>query len=76
MLSFTLLDEAILVTVKGKQVPWCENLTVGYLMKSLGSDTPLLLVRVNDRIVKKKEWDTFEVPDGSRVDVYYVVAGG
>ena len=65
-----------MVTVKGKQIPWHENLTVGEIMDRLGGDTPLLLVRVNDRIVKRKEWNTYRVPDGSRVDVYYVVAGG
>lgn len=65
-----------MVTLKGGQIPWHENLTVAEIINKLVGDTPILIVRVNDTIVKRKQWNTFEVPDGSKVDVYYAVAGG
>ncbi len=65
-----------MITLKGGQIPWHENLTVGEIMNKMVEDTPILIVRVNDTIVKRKQWDTFKVPDGSKVDVYYAVAGG
>ncbi len=65
-----------MITLKGGQIPWHENLTLGEIMNKMVEDTPILIVRVNDTIVKRKQWDTFKVPDGSKVDVYYAVAGG
>ncbi len=65
-----------MVTLKGGQIPWHENLTVGEIINKLVGDTPILIVRVDDTIVKRKQWNTFTVPDGSKVDVYYAVAGG
>ena len=65
-----------MITLKGAQMPWHENLTVGEIVKKMVGDEPILLVRVNETIVKRKNWEAFRVPDGSTVDVYYAVAGG
>ena len=65
-----------MVTVRGQQVEWNENLTIGQVLKDLGYHFPLLLVRVNEQIVKKKDWDGYHLPDKAIVDIHHVVAGG
>ena len=66
----------IMVTTKGQQIDWHEDLPVREVLDILGYDFPLLLVRVNEQLVRKKEWDTYKVPDNATVDVRHVVAGG
>ncbi len=65
-----------MVTVRGEQVEWNKNLTIGQVLKELGYNFPLLLVRVNEQIVKKKDWDSYNLPDNAIVDIHHVVAGG
>jgi thiamine biosynthesis protein ThiS len=64
------------VTAKGKKIQWHQKLTVQEILNTLGYTFPLILVRVDDRVVKRAEWDSFLVPDGAVVEVQPIVAGG
>jgi thiamine biosynthesis protein ThiS len=65
-----------MVIAKGKPLEWHEKLTVREVLRILGYEFPLVLVRVNEQVVKKKDWESFVVPDGSTVEVQPIVAGG
>jgi sulfur carrier protein ThiS len=65
-----------MVTAKGQQIGWYEDLTVREVLDFLGCDFPLLLIRVNKQLVREKRWNTYKVSDGATGDVQHVVARG
>ena len=65
-----------MITAKGKKLDWHEGLTVREVLDTLGYNFPSVLVRVNGRIVKRKEWDDSIVPDEADVEIRPIVAGG
>jgi len=65
-----------MITAKGKKLDWYEGLTVRKVLDTLGYNFPSVLVRVNGRIVKRKEWDDSIVPDEADVEIRPIVAGG
>lgn len=65
-----------MVVANGKSIPWDARLTVRELLRILDYEYVPVLVRVGDAVVKRKDWDSFVVPDGARVDVQPIVAGG
>lgn len=65
-----------MITAKGKKLDWHEGLTVREVLDTLGYNFPSVLVRVDGRIVKRKDWDNSIVPDEADVEVRPIVAGG
>ena len=65
-----------LITAKGKQIDWFEGMTIRDVLGILMFDFPYIYVTVDDKIVQSKHWDTLEIPDGSKIDVHAIVAGG
>ena len=65
-----------MVIAKGKPIEWHEGLTVRELLRILDYEFLLVLVRVDGLVVKKRDWESFVVPDGAQVDVQPIVAGG
>jgi thiamine biosynthesis protein ThiS len=65
-----------LITARGKEITWNENLTLREVLKIIGYDIPAVIVAVNNEVVRKRDWDTFKVPDEARVDVHRMAAGG
>ncbi len=65
-----------MITAKGKPLEWHEGMTVIEVLKALDFNFPFVLVKVDDQIVKKSDWETFKIPDGAKVDAIPIVAGG
>ena len=65
-----------MITARDREIEWYEGMTVSDVLKVLNLRFTFLLVKVDNQIVKKKEWESFKVPDGSRVDAHPIVAGG
>ncbi len=65
-----------MITAKGKPLEWHEGMTVLEVLKALELNFPFVLVKVDDQIVKKSDWETFKVPDRAKVDAIPIVAGG
>jgi len=36
----------------------------------------MLVIKVNDKVVKKEDWDSFQVPPGADVKVIHLISGG
>ena len=55
---------------------WKPGLTVEEILKNLEEDLSIVVVKVNGRPILKKEYSTFEVPDGAEVYTIDIIAGG
>jgi thiamine biosynthesis protein ThiS len=64
------------ITVNGEEMAWREGLTVEEILIRLDDDFSIVVVKVNGKPVLKKEYPTFEVPDGAEVNTVEIIAGG
>ena len=64
-----------MVVARGKSIDWHAGLTVREVLRILDYEYLPVLVRVDDAVVKSKDWGRFLVPDGARIDVQPIVAG-
>lgn len=51
-------------------------MTVGALLKLLGSPASGVAVARNDRVVRRSEYDRDRVQEGDRLEIIHAVAGG
>ena len=65
-----------MIIVNGEHQPWRPGLTVEEIMKELKDIFPIIVVKVNGRPILKKEYSTFEIPDGAEVNTIDIIAGG
>jgi thiamine biosynthesis protein ThiS len=55
---------------------WRSGLTVEEILNDLKDQFSIVVVKVNGTPVMKKEYGTFQVPDGAEVNTVDVIAGG
>ena len=65
-----------MITVNGNKMEWRPGLTVEQLLTDLEENLAIILVKVNGKPILKKEFGTFEVPDGAEVNTIEIIAGG
>jgi thiamine biosynthesis protein ThiS len=53
-----------------------EKLTVRELLKTMNFTFPLIVVRINERLVKKENYDSETIADGDRVEAIHLISGG
>ena len=64
------------VEVNGRKVEWVKNETVKYLLKRMRYTFPLVVVKINDKIIPRKDFSDVIVPDNSKVAVIHMISGG
>jgi thiamine biosynthesis protein ThiS len=64
------------ITVNGRTVAWQEDMTVQTVLKVMNYTFRMLVVKVDGRLVRKAEYETFPVPEDADVKVIHMVAGG
>lgn len=65
-----------MITVNGEPVEWREGMTVRDILRERKYSFPLLIVRIDGRLVERTAYDSTPVPDGSEVDVLHLMSGG
>jgi len=65
-----------MITVNGSPHPWHEGMTVLAVLEERRYTFPLLVVRLDGRLVSRAEYAETRVPDGSDVDVMHLMSGG
>lgn len=65
-----------MIEVNGQELAWRDNLSVRELLRICKYSFPLLIVKVNDQLVARSDYDSFKVPDGSKVSVVHLMSGG
>lgn len=64
------------IEVNGKQVDWVDNETVQDLLKRMRYTFPLVVVKINDKVVPRKEFSEVKIPNNSKVAVIHMISGG
>jgi len=64
------------IEVNGRKVEWVKNETVKYLLKRMRYTFPLVVVKINDKIIPRKDFSDVIVPDNSKVAVIHMISGG
>ncbi|MBN2066427.1 MAG: sulfur carrier protein ThiS [Candidatus Thermoplasmatota archaeon] len=64
------------ITVNGKSVPWVKGETVTALLTRMKYTFPLVVVKINNNVISKKEFATTAIPNGADVAVIHMISGG
>jgi thiamine biosynthesis protein ThiS len=65
-----------MVTVNGKPVELADADTITALLEELGFVWPMLVVKVNGKLVRREDFARTEVADGDTIDVIHMMSGG
>jgi len=64
------------IIVNENRIDWEKGLTIDGILKKMNYTFKMLVVSVNGTLVKKDEYETYEVPEGAEVKVIHLIAGG
>ena len=64
------------ITVNGKTVKYIENESVSDLLKRMHYTFPLIIVKINGQLIKKKQYDTTMIQNESDIKVVHMISGG
>jgi len=64
------------ITVNGRTVSWEEGMTVQRVLEVMNYTFRMLVIKVDDRLVKRDDYASFPIPSGADVKVIHLVAGG
>ena len=65
-----------MITLEGKLIEWREGLTLRTVMERTGLHRRLVYVAVDGRQVRRRDWDSYQLPDGARIEIFPMVLGG
>ncbi|WP_303150223.1 sulfur carrier protein ThiS [uncultured Cloacibacillus sp.] len=66
-----------MITVNSEEMPWSEGMTVQDALDACHYNYSRIIVWLNDEIVEDKaSFSKIKVPDGSRLQVIHLFAGG
>ena len=65
-----------MILINGNEVAFEEGMTVKKLLAKMNYTFPMIIVRVNGKLVNKEDWETFLVPRGAKVQALHQIAGG
>jgi thiamine biosynthesis protein ThiS len=66
----------MMIRVRGKEHPWREGMTVADLLKELDDPYPYAVVRMNDRVISRPNFEKTKIPDGAELFLIPMIAGG
>ena len=64
------------ITVNGHSVDWTEGMNIRDILRIMNYTFPMLVTKVNGKLVLKADYDSFKVPDGAEVFVIHLISGG
>ena len=65
-----------MIYLDGKEMPWRDGMTVADLLKRIKDSHPYAVVRVNDTVVSRPNFDTHQIPDRAEILLVPMVSGG
>lgn len=65
-----------MITVNDEPLEWHQGMTVREVLKAKNFTFHMLGVWVNGIPVAPKEFDTYRVPDGAKIQVIHSISGG
>lgn len=64
------------ITVNGNEREYIEGETVSQLLLRMRYVFPMVIVKVNGKVIPKSEYGSTIIPDGASVDVIHLTSGG
>lgn len=64
------------IEVNGIKADWLENETVKDLLKRMKYTFPLVVVKIDDKVVPRSNFPDVIVPDNSKIAVIHMISGG
>ena len=64
------------IEVNSKKFTWVENETIKQLLKRVKYTFPLVVVKINNEVIPRKDFMNVIVPDNSKIDVIHMISGG
>jgi thiamine biosynthesis protein ThiS len=65
-----------MIEVNGKTVEHDGPISVASLLERMGFVWPMIVVRLNGKLVKRERYKDTQVSDGDTVDVIHMMSGG
>jgi sulfur carrier protein len=59
-----------------EKLEWYEGMTVQDILDKMNYVYPRITVTVNNKLVQKEDYGTYQVPDGADVNVFHLAHGG
>ena len=64
------------IEVNGRKTEWIENESVKQLLVRIKYTFPLVVVKINGKIILRDNYDKTIIPDKSKIDVIHMISGG
>jgi len=64
------------IEVNSKKIDWVENETVTQLLKRMKYTFPLVVVKINDKVILRSNFPETLIPDNSKIAVIHMISGG
>jgi len=64
------------IEVNGRTVEWIENETIKDLLKRMKYTFPLVVVKIDDKVIPRSDFSDVIVPDNSKIAVIHMISGG
>ena len=64
------------IEVNGREVDWVKDETVQQLLKRMRYTFPLVVVKIDEKVVPRDNFSEIIVPDNSNVSVIHMISGG
>ena len=65
-----------MIEVNGKQFDFVENETVKQLLRRMKYTFPLVVVKINDKVIPRNDFSEIIIPDNSKISVIHMISGG
>ena len=64
------------INVNSEPMDWQQGMTIRDILSKRNYTFKMLVVKVNGKLVKRDQYDQFEVPEGADVKVIHLISGG
>ena len=64
------------IEVNGRKVDWMEKESVKELLKRMKYTFPLVVVKINDKLIPRTDFSKVLVPDNSKIALIHMISGG
>jgi thiamine biosynthesis protein ThiS len=65
-----------MICVNQEEMAWEPGMTVQEVLDRRRYTFPMIVVKVNDELVRKEAYASYEIPDGADVKVIHLISGG
>ena len=64
------------IEVNTRKIDWEENETIKQLLKRMKYTFPLVVVKINKKVILRSDFSKAIVPNNSKIDVIHMISGG